>query len=88
MDLAVVNSREIADSTLTLAPSGWTYEFTFVLYDYETESLWYPVADEGEAERFLCISGEYTGHKLEPMTGELKSWSEWVARHPETKILK
>ena len=28
--------------TLTLAPSGWTYKRTFVLYDRETGSLWYP----------------------------------------------
>ncbi|MBW1822510.1 MAG: hypothetical protein JRI92_12285, partial [Deltaproteobacteria bacterium] len=29
-------SREIDDRLLTLAPSGWTYKNTFVLYDKET----------------------------------------------------
>ena len=88
MDLAVVNSREIDDRTLTLAPSGWTYEFTFVLYDYETESLWYPVAEEDGTRRFLSISGEFEGRKLKSMSSELTAWSDWFAQHPETWILK
>jgi len=28
--------------TLTLIPSGWTYERTFVRYDRQTNSFWYP----------------------------------------------
>jgi hypothetical protein len=88
MDLAVVNSREIDDRVLTLAPSGWTYQLTFVLYDYETESMWYPFAEEGESEHFLGISGEFAGRKLGLMSGELTSWSDWVARHPGSKLLK
>ncbi|RLC06102.1 MAG: hypothetical protein DRH90_04315 [Deltaproteobacteria bacterium] len=40
--LAAVYSREINGQTLTFAPSGWTYKKTFVLYDKETGTLWYP----------------------------------------------
>ncbi|MBW1841122.1 MAG: DUF3179 domain-containing protein [Deltaproteobacteria bacterium] len=40
MDLAAVYSREIDGRKLTLAPSGWTYKNTFVLYDKETGTLW------------------------------------------------
>lgn len=86
MDLAVVNSREIDERVLTLAPSGWTYDFTFVLYDYETESMWYPVENEG-SRRFQCISGVFEGRMLEPMSSELTSWSDWFARHPDSWIL-
>jgi hypothetical protein len=39
VDLAAVYSREIDGRTLTLVPSGWTYERTFVLYDRETDSF-------------------------------------------------
>jgi hypothetical protein len=35
-----VYSREIDGKTLTLSASGWTYDRLFVLYDYETESIW------------------------------------------------
>ncbi|MBW1848704.1 MAG: DUF3179 domain-containing protein, partial [Deltaproteobacteria bacterium] len=42
MNLAAVYSRHIDDRTLTIVPSGWTYKNTFVLYDRETETLWYP----------------------------------------------
>jgi hypothetical protein len=37
-----VYSRKIDDQILTIVPSGWTYKDTFVLYDRETETLWYP----------------------------------------------
>lgn len=40
--MTAVYSREIDGRVLTLAPSGWTYKRTFVLYDKETGSLWYP----------------------------------------------
>jgi len=40
-----VYSREIDGKILTLAPSGWTYKRTFVLYDKETGTLWYPKKD-------------------------------------------
>jgi hypothetical protein len=42
VDLAAVYSRQIDGRNLTLVPSGWTYDNTFVLYDRETGSLWYP----------------------------------------------
>ena len=83
-----MNSREIDDGVLTLAPSGWTYEFTFVLYDYETESMWYPFEEQGGGRRFMGISGQYAGRKLDAMSGELAPWNTWVAQHPDSKLLQ
>ncbi len=83
-----MNSREIDGRTLTLAASGWTYQYTFVLYDYETESLWHPVGEGDGTDRFLCISGEFAGRKLNPLPSELTTWRRWVNEHPETWILK
>ena len=83
MDLAAVYSRQIDGRKLTLVPSGWTYKNTFVLYDKETETLWYP--DEGG---LVGIQGPYYGRKLEEVPSEDVSWKEWVKKHPETKILK
>ena len=47
-------SREIDGQILTLDPSGWTYHRTFVLYDYETETLWYPLPGTRGPSRTKC----------------------------------
>jgi len=88
MDLAVVNSRQVGQDVLTLAPSGWTYEFTFVLYDYQTESIWYPMPSEKGEEQFVCISGHYADRELQVMPSLITRWNEWKKDHPDTKILK
>ncbi len=78
-------SREIDERTLTLSASGWTYDYTFVLYDYETESLWYHLpGDEG----LTCISGFYVGKKLKEFAATQTRWSDWVNLHPNSKFLK
>ncbi len=78
-------SREIEGRILTISASGWTYDWTFVLYDYETESLWYHMpGDNG----LTCISGTYANRKLEEFTSTQIRWSEWFAENPRTKILK
>lgn len=82
-----MNSRQVDDEILTLAPSGWTYDRTFVLYDHQTESMWYPVQNEQSQHQFSGISGQYAGRKLDPLPGEIMPWNEWVILHPETKLM-
>ncbi len=77
-------SREIDGQVLTLSASGWTYNFTFVLYDYETESLWYHL--EGE-DSLTCISGKWADRKLPELGAVVTRWREWKARYPETKFV-
>jgi hypothetical protein len=79
-----VYSREIDGKVLTLSASGWTYKSTFVLFDYETESMWYHF--EGQ-DGLTGISGEYAGRKLEEFISERVRWSDWYARYPNSKIL-
>ena len=81
--MAVVYSREIDGRKLTLAPSGWTYESTFVLYDKETGSLWYPFKDG-----LKSIQGAYFERTLKKLPSEDTQWKTWVKNHPETLILK
>ena len=76
-------SREIDGRSLTLVPSGWTYKRTFVLYDKETGSLWFP-----DNKGLLSIQGEYFQQRLPEVLSEDTVWSEWVEEHPESKILK
>jgi len=68
---------------LTIAPSGWTYKNTFVLYDKETMSLWYP---EGKGLR--GISGVHFNRYLPMLKSEDTAWKKWLEKHPGSKILK
>ena len=85
MDLAAVYSREIDGKALTLAPSGWTYRRTFVLYDKETETLWYPL----KGTRGLTgISGYYRDQVLPELDSSRTTWERWRDEHPETKFMR
>ncbi len=77
-------SREIDGRLLTLSASGWTYNNTFVLYDYETESLWRHL--EGE-DGLTCIGGVYADRKLGEFPSQQTRWVEWKQSHPGTKFL-
>ena len=84
VNLTAVYSREIDGNILTLSASGWTYANTFVLFDYETESMWYH--RKGES-RLTCISGTYADRHLNEFESTQLRWSEWVSQYPDTKIL-
>jgi hypothetical protein len=83
VDLAAVYSRRIDGQSITLVPSGWTYKSTFVLYDKETGSLWYPF-DDG----LMSIQGFYFKRRLSMISSEDTRWKDWVEKHPNSKILK
>jgi hypothetical protein len=68
---------------LTLVPSGWTYKNTFVLYDRETETLWYPYR-----KGLMGIQGKYFKRWLGKVPSKDTVWEKWKKRHPNTKILK
>ena len=78
-------SREIDGRILTLGASGWTYRNTFVLFDWETESLWYHL--EGTDE-LTCISGVYADRVLPELGVSVTRWNRWKADHPETGFLR
>ena len=77
-------SREIDNEILTLSASGWTYRNTFVLFDYETMSLWYHLPGR---DGLTCISGHYTDMVLEEFPSTLIRWDEWHKQNPQTKYL-
>ncbi len=82
-DLAAVYSREIDGRILTLVPSGWTYKNTFVLYDKETETLWYPYR-----KGLMGIRGVYYKRWLPEISSTDTSWQNWVKQHPDSKLMK
>ena len=70
--------------TLTLRPSGWTYRRTFVLYDEETETLWYPL--EG-TEGLTGIAGPLADRVLSEIKSTRTSWNLWKQKHPDSKFM-
>lgn len=76
-------SRRIDEKTLTIAPSGWTYDNTFVLYDRETNTLWYPY-DKG----LMGIQGVYFKRWLPEIDSEDTKWKKWQKKHPGSRILR
>ena len=75
-------SRTLDGRELTLAPSGWTYKNTFVLYDRETMSMWYPYRDGLHG-----ITGEHFNKVLPLIESDDTRWDIWAEQHPSSKIL-
>ncbi len=56
-----------------------------MLFDYETESLWYHLqGDDG----LTCISGVYADRKLPELESTLTRWNLWMADFPDSEFLK
>jgi hypothetical protein len=78
-----VYSRQIDGRNITLVPSGWTYQNTFVLYDKETGSLWYPYRNGLKG-----IQGVYFKRELPMLYFEDTRWEKWQKKHPTSRIMK
>jgi len=78
-----VYSRVIDGRTLTLVPSGWTYKSTFVLYDRETSTLWFPYR-----KGLMGIQGTYFKQWLPKVKAKDTTWKKWKKSHPDSKILR
>ena len=76
-------SREIDGQVLTLAPSGWTYKRTFVLYDRETGTLWYP-----DRKGLQGIQGKYFEEHLPMIKSVDTKFHKWAKSNPATKLMK
>lgn len=90
-DLAVVYDTQICGKDLTFAVSGYTYAQegvfdnieAFILWDRETESLWWPLIDMG-------VSGPYSEveiKKYDESTWETKLWKDIIDEYPNAKVL-
>ena len=68
---------------MTIVPSGWTYKNTFVLYDRETGSLWYPYR-----KGLKGIQGKYFRKWLPKVDSKDTQLKKWIRKYPDSKILK
>lgn len=76
-------SRQIDGQILTLAPSGWTYKYTFVLYDKESGTMWYPYPNG-----LMGIQGKYFKRILPKLVSKDTTWKSWQKDHQKSLILK
>jgi hypothetical protein len=77
-------TRRLDADTLTLSASGWVYHDESVLFDYETESLWYRLGGDGS---LTCIAGAHFQSVLPAVPSTVAIWSAWRASHPATGFM-
>jgi predicted metalloprotease with PDZ domain len=80
-----VCARENAGRSIEIGTTGYTMDHVFVLYDRESESVWYPNVNDSA---FEAVAGRRRGDTMtilaEPAPLPL---SEWLAAHPASAVL-
>lgn len=90
-DLGAIYDRQYGDKTLTFALSGYTYFDEevwdgldgFILWDRETESLWWPLIDR-------AVSGDLKGVELlekDKANWKDTTWKDIKDNYPNAKVL-
>ncbi len=76
----IVYSRDLDGQRLTLVVSGFLWEYSMVLIDAETRSLWTQVAGR-------ALRGPLTGKSLNRLPATITTWANWRALHPTTDVI-
>lgn len=84
-DSSAVFERALAGTPREFGVSGILYNSNLVFYDrqpnHNGESLWSQL-------QFAAIAGPQAGQSLELVPFSAMPWSEWVDRHPQTRIIR
>lgn len=72
--------RRVGGKVLSFGHSGILYQWSFVLYDRQSESLW--VQANGTAEH-----GPMKGQKLRLIPSTVTSWGNWKRAYPHTRVM-
>ena len=91
-DLGAIYDRQYGDQVLTFALSGYTYYDPgvwggldgFILWDRDTESLWWPLIDRS-------VSGPLKGvalRKFDELKWKETTWDQVKQEFPEAKVLE
>ncbi len=80
----MVHGREIGDRVEQFGVSGYVYKDVFLIFDRETESLWYPL----DNTKWTAISGSRKGETI-PFLAEppVVTLGAWRKQHPQTLVL-
>lgn len=73
--------RSYGGRELRFEPSGGLLHAALVMQDKESDSYWSIMTGD-------AIAGQYKGTRLEELKVGVKAqWKDWVAAHPETRVL-
>ena len=77
-------SRTLDDRTVAFGTTGYTLDDVFVLYDRDTDSIWYPLGDQ----TLDAVAGSRKGTAIdllaEPSPVRL---GDWLDEHPTSLVL-
>ncbi len=77
-------TRDFDGKAIQFGTTGYTMNRIFVLYDRDSDSIWYPLGEE----TFDAVAGDRRGESIpfldEPAPQPLK---DWLAEHPDSQIL-
>jgi hypothetical protein len=74
----------LEDKPVDFGTTGYTFKNTFVLYDRESGSVWYPLT----GNTLNAVAGPEKGRSLEFLAKPRRtSLRQWRRRHPETLVL-
>jgi hypothetical protein len=76
----MVFASNVQSSALIFGVSGLLYNSDVLLFDRNTESLWSQIKAE-------AISGELRGTRLPQLHALHTTWSDWLRRHPNSRVL-
>jgi Protein of unknown function (DUF3179) len=79
-----VYGRVLDGDTLTLSASGWVYDNESMLYDYESESMWYRLPGE---TALTCIAGPHFTATLPTRSATIGTWVSWASSHPASGFM-
>jgi len=75
--------------TLTFAASGWTWHDIFILWGYETGSLWFPgLAFPGGTDFLQCIAGPLQDQRVFAVDYFRGAWKSWYGAKPDSRIAR
>jgi hypothetical protein len=75
-----VYARVVDGQELSFGVSGMLWRDNLVMYDRQTDSWW--AQADGRA-----IRGPKRGARLEQVSSEMMTWKQWLALHPDTRVL-
>jgi len=76
----VVFNADVGGQITDFGVSGLLYNSDVLLYDRNTESLWSQIMGE-------AVAGKLVGEKLNAIPISHTTWRDWLARHPDTKVI-
>lgn len=76
----LVYEAKVRGKVLKFGVSGLLYNSDVLLFDRQTQTLWSQILSKG-------VNGPMSGQKLKMVPSSQTSWSSWLKKNPNTKVL-